>query len=1179
NTVPVLVNNPWEKAGTNNLATSYKWHYDGADYDSTRGNNVHAYLDAANRNSAAKPNFSARSLTSQPALSFNYTSNYTIQPADSINRLYNITNLFYWNNIIHDITYQYGFTEAAGNFQNTNAFPVRITEIKSYTLYEDPSTANIYMKGSAINGAPGAISAANGWNLVATNDFTPTSTTTEQVLVTGQSIIVAPNSTVGLAVEIYDDFGGSLAYSGTGAGPTGVQITSGGGCNLITGSNVGYGGVEAPAAPTFTVRAFIGSITFEAVATTPCSGTPAPGNTVSSVTSACSGASFNLSLQNPTAGMGVTYQWQSSATGVAGSFTNIAGATGSTYAASQTAATYYQAIVTCAGSSTTSNPVSVALTPLTSCYCVPPNSDCTDGDIITNVLLGTLNNPSPTCGSTGYTNYTTNTAIVIPDVVAGATNPIAITAGTGVYTVSVGLWIDYNRNGVFDASEFTLINTAASPLVRNGNIVVPSTALLGQTRMRVRVQFSAPIVATGACDESYIGFGETEDYLVNIIPCVPASITTQPVSVSAVCGNTATLSIALAGSLPAGYWQVRTSATAPWNAVANTAPYSGVATTTLTISPVTANLNGYQYRFLYQGACTGVDFSNAATLTVTPFVTTVTPTAATICNGSVQQLSILNSLSSSVTWTENFDVAIPLPAGWAQQNNSAPLGPNGWLQGNPTNFSSFNGAASSYITALWSSTTTTGAGDISNWLFTPVTSIKNGDQIKFYTRNGGATTEYPDRLEVRVSTSGTSTSVGTTALSTGDYSNLILSINPTLVTNVYPKNWTEFTATVSGVTGTVSGRIAFRYFVTNGGGTGANSDVIGLDNVRYVSAGSTATGVWTGPAGTIFTDATAATAYVAGTPASSVYVKPTANGVNNYQVVVTTPTCVAPAVTIPVTVNQSITGTSTTANAATCVGGNASFTASAPTTGAGILHQWKFSTDNGATYSNVVNSAVYGGATTATLTITGATTAMNGYRFRDSLYVPGCNSFIFTNAATLTVNPLPVLTITASPSASIYPGQTATIAVASSTTIPAGGYRWTRNGMLLQGVTGNSLVVDVDSIGTYSVSAADANACGSALPATIAVTAAENTAMFVYPSPNSGQFQVRYYSAAGNNPLPRVVNVYDSKGARVYSKTYNVAGPYSRMDVVMPLGQKGVYQVELTDRSGARLKTGRVVIL
>ena len=31
-----------------------------------------------------------------------------------------MTNLFYWNNVIHDLHYLYGFNEAAGNFQQNN---------------------------------------------------------------------------------------------------------------------------------------------------------------------------------------------------------------------------------------------------------------------------------------------------------------------------------------------------------------------------------------------------------------------------------------------------------------------------------------------------------------------------------------------------------------------------------------------------------------------------------------------------------------------------------------------------------------------------------------------------------------------------------------------------------------------------------------------------------------------------------------------------------------------------------------------------------------------------------------------------------------------------------------------------------------------------------------------------
>lgn len=111
---------PWTKAGVFNDATTFGWHFDGiSSYRYTRGNNVYAYDDSLVRN---VPGRSASSTTLQPNLSFNYTPNFTLQPTDPNNRLFATTNLFYWNNILHDLYYQYGFTEVAGNFQNDNIF-------------------------------------------------------------------------------------------------------------------------------------------------------------------------------------------------------------------------------------------------------------------------------------------------------------------------------------------------------------------------------------------------------------------------------------------------------------------------------------------------------------------------------------------------------------------------------------------------------------------------------------------------------------------------------------------------------------------------------------------------------------------------------------------------------------------------------------------------------------------------------------------------------------------------------------------------------------------------------------------------------------------------------------------------------------------------------------------------
>ena len=141
------------------------------------------------------------------------------------------------------------------------------------------------------------------------------------------------------------------------------------------------------------------------------------------------------------------------------------------------------------------------------------------------------------------------------------------------------------------------------------------------------------------------------------------------------------------------------------------------------------------------------------------------------------------------------------------QNNSTPVGSLSWFQGTSTTatptpgpFNSFNGAANSYIAVNFNSTGSTGT--ISNWLMTPNRTLRNGDVFTFYTRKptiGGGQTDYPDRLEVRMSTNGASTNVGAGATAVGDFTTVLLSINPTLVANVYPQVWTKFTITISGL--------------------------------------------------------------------------------------------------------------------------------------------------------------------------------------------------------------------------------------------------------------------------------------------------------------------------------------------------------------------------------------------
>lgn len=117
-----LRTDPWTAAPGN--ATSLKWHtgLTATDYAYTRGNNVWAYQDQPNDNigSAAE---SANSTTTPDPLTFDFVPDFAVAPTQNTpvqNQQFNITNLFYWNNVIHDVMYEYGFNEVSGNFQDDN---------------------------------------------------------------------------------------------------------------------------------------------------------------------------------------------------------------------------------------------------------------------------------------------------------------------------------------------------------------------------------------------------------------------------------------------------------------------------------------------------------------------------------------------------------------------------------------------------------------------------------------------------------------------------------------------------------------------------------------------------------------------------------------------------------------------------------------------------------------------------------------------------------------------------------------------------------------------------------------------------------------------------------------------------------------------------------------------------
>lgn len=232
-------------------------------------------------------------------------------------------------------------------------------------------------------------------------------------------------------------------------------------------------------------------------------------------------------------------------------------------------------------------------------------------------------------------------------------------------------------------------------------------------------------------------------------------------------------------------------------------------------------------------------------------------------------LSLLTNRNSvqAQAYTENFDnIGLLAGNGWMIQNNSAPVGSISWFQGTATTasptpgpFNAYAGAANAYIGVNFNSTGPGSSSTISNWLVTPNRTLRNGDVFTFYSRKAPTVPDYPDRLQVRMSTNGASTNVGTTPTSVGDFTTLLMEINPTLQAGVYPQVWTLYTITISGLPAPTSGRIAFRYFVTSAGSIGTNSDYIGIDEVQYTPY--VCPPFTFSPAGGALPGATAGTAY------------------------------------------------------------------------------------------------------------------------------------------------------------------------------------------------------------------------------------------------------------------------------------------------------------------------------
>ena len=171
-------------------------------------------------------------------------------------------------------------------------------------------------------------------------------------------------------------------------------------------------------------------------------------------------------------------------------------------------------IITVEGDDANCNQTYTVISACQACYATGIN--CALGDGFDAFVIGDIDNSGSGCSTDGYGNFTTMTT----DLEQNGTYDLTMTTGYGNQYVRV--WIDLNDDYVFDTNSDELIvdnyvlgaGSGSGTFTETIQVTIPSGANLGSHVMRAKSNWNT-VVPDDACEAT--SFGETEDYMVNIV--------------------------------------------------------------------------------------------------------------------------------------------------------------------------------------------------------------------------------------------------------------------------------------------------------------------------------------------------------------------------------------------------------------------------------------------------------------------------------------------------------------------------------------------------------------------------------------------------------------------------------------------------------------------------------------